>query len=74
VAVENAFGDVSQRWQYIAYTKGLSSTNQPVGAFYKVAVLFTNILTYTIGIGLSAIRFVYRLPTVQQYLELDPED
>jgi hypothetical protein len=42
ISVEHAFRHVAKYWTYTAFAKGLCLGNQPVTAYFFVAVLLTN--------------------------------
>lgn len=44
IAVKNAFGNVHNQWTYMAFDSTLTLGQQPLGAFYQVAVLMSNLL------------------------------
>ena len=45
IAVEQGFGKITNLWRANQYAAGQQSRNQPVGAYYLIATLLTNIYT-----------------------------
>jgi hypothetical protein len=68
VAVEHAFGRTRSLRTYTAFTKGLELGKRAVAAFFRIAILMTNIYTCTSGQSQSSIRFVCSPPSVEAYL------
>ena len=67
ISVEHAFGRTQSLWTYTAFSKQLSLTKQPVAAFYRVAILLTNLYTCIRGNQISQ-KFVCKPPSVEDYL------
>lgn len=70
ISVEHGFGDVQNLWTYQAFSKGISVGQQPVGPFYRAAVLLTNIFTCFRGSNRTSARFAMSPPLVHEYLEV----
>ena len=66
VSVEHGFGKVMQNWSYIGFRNGLKIGLSPVGAYYMVSVLLTNIHTCLRGSQTSA-QFEINPPSLEEY-------
>ena len=68
VSVEHGFGKVMQNWSYIGFRNGLKIGLSPVGAYYMVSVLLTNIHTCLRGSQTSA-QFEINPPSLEEYFD-----
>ncbi|KAI8819055.1 uncharacterized protein EV422DRAFT_131203 [Fimicolochytrium jonesii] len=66
--VEWGFGKIIQLWAFVDFAKNQNIWLQPVGRFYLLATLFTNIHTCIHG-SLTTSTFNVEPPTVQMYLQ-----
>jgi hypothetical protein len=66
IAVEQGFGKITNLWRANQYAAGQQSRNQPVGAYYLIATLLTNIYTCC---RQEESPFGLLPPSVEEYLE-----
>ena len=66
IAVEQGFGKISNLWRSHQYAARQQSRNQPVGAYYLIATLLTNIYTC---IHQEESPFGIFPPTLAEYLD-----
>eukprot|EP00117_Sycon_ciliatum_P001173 scpid84873/ scgid1579/ len=69
IAVEWAFGDVATLWAYLDMKKQQKLLLQPVGLFYRVAVLFTNLRTIMRYGNKTSSFFGISPPSLEEYLQ-----
>ncbi|PWW72282.1 hypothetical protein C7212DRAFT_228554, partial [Tuber magnatum] len=67
VAIEYSFRKVSKLWSFIAFKNGLQIGLSPVGMYYAVAVLLTNLYTCLYGSQIS-LQFNVVPPSIDSYL------
>ena len=67
VSVEHGFGKINSLWQFLDYSRGLKIGHSPIGAYYIVAILLTNIHTCFRGSQVSD-KFNCAPPDVHEYL------
>jgi len=67
IVVEWAFGNITRYFKYIDYGKQLKPFLQPVGSFYRVAVLLNNLFVCLYGCVTSS-RFECQPPSMEQYV------
>ena len=70
IAIEHSFGKVVNLWSFIAFKNGLQIGLSPVGAYYAIAVLLTNLHTCLYGSQIS-LHFKVMPPSVDSYLNLE---
>ena len=70
VSVEHGFGKINSLWQFLDYSRGLKIGLSPIGAYYMVAILLTNIHTCFRGSQVSK-KFNCLPPDLQEYLIQD---
>lgn len=70
IAVEHGFGKVVNLWAFIAFRNGLKIGLSPVGSYYSLSVLLTNIHTCLRGSQVTS-QFNISPPSVEEYLYLD---
>jgi hypothetical protein len=46
IAIEHSFGHVAKQWGFTAFAKGLCKGISLVAAYFTIAILFSNYLTY----------------------------
>ncbi|RPB10754.1 hypothetical protein P167DRAFT_490514 [Morchella conica CCBAS932] len=69
IAVEHGFGKVVNLWGFVAYKNGMRIGKSPVGAYYNVAVLLTNIHTCFRGSQVTS-QFNVAPPAFRDYIIL----
>ncbi|ORY23454.1 hypothetical protein BCR33DRAFT_796463 [Rhizoclosmatium globosum] len=72
VTVEWAFGLIVANWAFVDFHKNLKLWLQPVGVYYNVAALLTNMLTCCKGANELSIFFALDPPTLNEYLHSSP--
>lgn len=70
IAIEHGFGKVVNLWSFIAFKNGLQIGLSPIGAYYAIAVLLTNLHTCLYGSQIS-LHFKVMPPSVDSYLNLE---
>ena len=73
VCVEHAFGKICNLWPYVMHYRQLKTMLQPVGLYYRLAVLLTNCHTCLYGCQTSD-AFSFRPPTLHHYLGIPNTD
>lgn len=68
-SVEWGFGNVSNHFAYVDYSKSLKLGRQPVGRLYLLSVIFTNIRTTMYPSEIST-KFQCAPPVLEEYLQL----
>ena len=66
ISVEHGFGKVMQNWSYTNFRNSLKTGLSPVGTYYMVSVLLTNIHTCLRGSQTSA-QFEINPPSLEEY-------
>jgi hypothetical protein len=69
IAVEQGFGKITNLWRSNQYAASQQSRNQPVGAYYLIATLLTNIYTC---LHREPSPFGLLPPSLEDYLEPPP--
>jgi len=70
IAIEHSFGKVVNLWSFIAFKNGLQIGLSPIGSYYAIAVLLTNLHTCLYGSQI-ALHFEVVPPSVDSYLNLE---
>ncbi|RPB01496.1 hypothetical protein L873DRAFT_1827136 [Choiromyces venosus 120613-1] len=70
IAVEHCFGKVVKLWSFLAFKNGLQVGLSPVGTYYAIAVLLTNLNTCLYGSQIS-LQFKVTPPSVNHYWGLE---
>ncbi|RPB02765.1 hypothetical protein L873DRAFT_1826563 [Choiromyces venosus 120613-1] len=69
-AIEHSFRKVVNLWSFIAFKNGLQIGLSPIGSYYAIAVLLTNLHTCLYGSQIS-LHFKVIPPSVDSYLNLE---
>ena len=69
ISIEWGFGSVVQQWPYLSYVKGLKLFMSPIGDFYRVGVLLTNIRSTFYGNN-ACLYYNVMPPDFRTYLRL----
>ncbi|RPB26674.1 hypothetical protein L211DRAFT_856099 [Terfezia boudieri ATCC MYA-4762] len=69
IAVEHSFSKISALWPFVTHSRALKIDHSPVGGYYMIAVLLTNIHTCLRGSQIST-QFSCPPPSLAEYLSL----
>jgi hypothetical protein len=68
ITIEQLFGRVVTIWGFIGHKYQQKAGQSPVAAYYMVAVLLTNLMSYMRGGNLVSDYFGTTPPTLREYL------
>ncbi|RPA99396.1 hypothetical protein L873DRAFT_1738694 [Choiromyces venosus 120613-1] len=70
IAVEHSFGKVVKLWSFLAFKNSLQIGLSPIGTYYAIAVLLTNLHTCLYSSQIS-LQFKVTPPSVNHYFCLE---
>lgn len=68
VCVEWCFGNILNLWSFVDYERNLKLFLSPIGLYYQVSILFTNMHTTLYG-NQTSIYFDMKPPTLEEYMK-----
>jgi hypothetical protein len=72
IAVEWSFGEILQRWHFVSHKYKLQLGLSPIGAYYAVSVLLSNLHVCYYG-SKSSRKFGINPPTAREYIHPEVE-
>jgi hypothetical protein len=71
ISIEHAFGYTGNLWSFIGYPKKQRKGAMPVGTYFTIAVLLSNIMVCLRG-NISSKRYRCQPPSLEDYLQVAP--